>query len=181
VSDVWNQHERERVESRMRSMRKWRLAISVGTLTLGVVLVVAGNVLVGVLVGGLAIARLVMFSRFPVPGTRGQMNGFDAPERLWLRSHAGNELVIAAGVIGCRVDDLRDQFQRGRSIADVAAERSIDLRQVTAAIAADITARASDAERDGSLSHAAARHVHGVAPRFADRLVHGHRGDLRPR
>jgi hypothetical protein len=179
MSDVWNQPEREHVERRVHSMRRWRLAISVGALILGLVLVAAGNVLVGVVIGGLAAARLVMFSRFPVSGRRGWPNRLQAPERVWLRARARDEFVVASQVLGCRADELHAQFRGGRSIAKVAAERSIDAVQISAAIAADIRTKALDAERDGTLSHDAAQRVHNVAPGFADRLVHAHRGDFR--
>jgi hypothetical protein len=55
---------------RARSMRRWRLVISSVALALGVVLLATGHLLVGLVIGGLAAARLVMFARFPIPGPR---------------------------------------------------------------------------------------------------------------
>jgi hypothetical protein len=164
-------------EDRMRKMRRWRLVISAGGLVLGVILVAAGNTLVGVIIGGLAIARLVMFTRFSVPA-RGARAGMTTQDRQWLRAHAGEEFLVAARVLGCQGGELRDQFQQGRSIADVAAQRSIALDQVTTAIADDLAAKARDAEARGTLSAGDAQRIAQLAPRFADRIVRGHRGDF---
>jgi hypothetical protein len=166
------------VGDRFRSMRRWRLAISAGAVVLGTVLVLTGNVVVGLVIGGLAVARLVMFSRFPVAGMRGRPN-MSASDRQWFRARAREEFVVASGAIGCSIGELRDQFQGGRSIADVAAERSVDVNLVTAAIAADLTTKAIDAEQTGSISHDTVQRIHTVAPRFADRLVHRHGGNAR--
>jgi hypothetical protein len=45
-------------------MRRWRIAISTVAVVLGLVLVLTDHVLVGVVIGGLAAARLVMIARF---------------------------------------------------------------------------------------------------------------------
>jgi hypothetical protein len=63
------QHQDDRwtaFQQRTRSMRRWRLTISSVALALGLVLVATGHLLVGVVIGGLAAARLVMFARFSV-------------------------------------------------------------------------------------------------------------------
>jgi len=163
-------------DHRVRSMRRWRLAISAGALGLGAVLVATGHLLIGVVIGGLAVARFVMFSRFQVPSGRGRA-GLSATDRQWFRARARDEFLVASGVIGCPPGELRDEFQQGRSIADIAAERSVDVREVTAAITADVTRSALDAEQTGAMSHDTAQRIHALAPRFADRLVHRHRGD----
>src|SRR5581483_4943649 len=132
---------------------------------LGIVLVVVGNVIVGLVIGGLAAARLVMFSRFaPERHARTRMH---AEDRTWLRARARDELVVAARALGCRGEELREHFRSGRSIAEVATERSVDLAEVTSAIAADLRAKATDAERAGTLSHDGAQRVNDLAPRFA--------------
>jgi hypothetical protein len=163
--------QRREVGDRLRSMRRWRLVISVVAVALGVVLVLIGNVVVGLVIGGLAAARLVLFSRFPVGAVRGRPN-MSASDRQWFRDRAREEFFVAAGVIGCSVGELRDEFQGGRSIADVAAERSVDVHQVTAAIAADLTTKALAALGTGAISQDTVTRIHVVAPRFADRLVH---------
>lgn len=60
-------------QQRARSMRRWRIGISSAAVVLGGVLAVTGHVLVGAVIGGLAVARLVMFARFrPGVGRRRQ-------------------------------------------------------------------------------------------------------------
>jgi hypothetical protein len=165
-------------EDRMRSMRRWRLAINSAGLAFGVILVATGNTLIGLVIGGLAAARLVMFTRFSVPERRSRTS-MTTQNRGWLRAQARDEVLVAAGVIGCPPAEMRARFQQGSTIADVAAERSVSLDHVTTAIAADLTAKAHAAEVTGALSHDDAERVQKLAPRFADRLVHGHRGDFR--
>lgn len=163
------------VEGRMRSMRRWRVAISVGTLVVATVLLLSGNVLIGVLIGGLAIARLVMFSRFPVV-RRGARPTLDGNTRGWLRAQARDEVLVASGVMGCAPGEVRQQLQHRKSIAEIAAARGIAVEQVSAAIAADLTTKATAAEQAGTLTPDAAAGVRAQAPRFADGLIHRRRG-----
>jgi len=164
-------------EDRMRSMRRWRLAINSAGLALGVILVATGHTLVGLVIGGLAAARLVMFTRFSYPD-RGAPTGMTTQNRGWLRAQARDEVLVAAGAIGCPPAEMRERLQQGRSIADVSAERSVSLEQVTTAITADLAAKARAAEATGALSHDDAARVQKLAPRFADRFVHRQRGDF---
>jgi hypothetical protein len=169
--------QRTALEKRVRSMRRWRLAISSAGLVLGVVLVLTGKTLVGVIIGGLAAARLVMFARFAF-SHRGRPRRLNADERDWLRTQARNEFLVAAQVVGCPARELRHHFAQGKSIADIATERSVALPNVIAAIAADLAAKARDASAMGTLSENDAQRIRDLAPRIADRLVHGHRGDF---
>jgi len=169
--------QRTALEKRVRSMRRWRLAISSAGLVLGVVLVLTGKTLVGVIIGGLAAARLVMFARFAF-SHRGRPRGINADERDWLRRQARDEFLVAAQVVGCPARELRQHFAQGKSIADVATELSVALAKVTAAIAADLAAKARDASTMGTLSDNDAQRIQDLAPRVADRLVHGRRGDF---
>lgn len=77
-------------EDRMRSMRRWRLAINSAGLALGVILLATGHTLVGLVIGGLAAARLVMFTRFSFPD-RGARMGMTTQNRGWLRAQAPDE------------------------------------------------------------------------------------------
>jgi hypothetical protein len=47
----------------MESFWRWRWALAALGLVLAVVLIAAGNVVVGVLIGAMAIVRIVMFSK----------------------------------------------------------------------------------------------------------------------
>jgi hypothetical protein len=172
--------QRTAFEKRMRSMRRWRMAIAVGGLVLGVVLVATGNVLIGVIVGGLAVARLVMFSRFPVGGGRGRGGraSGNPSDRQWLRAQARDEFLVAARVIGCSPQELQNAFQQGKSVAEFAAERSVPVENVTTAVAADLDLKARNAAATGTMSETDAQRMHERAPQFAQRMVYGHRGDF---
>src|SRR5689334_19964178 len=98
------------LENRVRSMRRWRVAISTVGLVLGVVLVASGNTLAGVIIGGLAAARLVMFSRPAFRHQGGRMR-ISARDRDWLREHARDEVLVAAQVVGCSARELWNHFE----------------------------------------------------------------------
>lgn len=170
--------ERTGFETRMRSMRRWRMAIAAGGLVLGVVLVAMGNVLIGVIVGGLAVARLVMFSRFSTGRRRGGRTRVNPSDRGWLRAQARDEFLVAAQVIGCPPRELRDAFQQGKSVAEIASERSVPVENVTTAVAADLDLRARNAAAAGTMSQSDAQRIHELAPQFAQRMVYGHRGEF---
>ncbi len=173
--------QRTAFEQRMRSMRRWRMAIAAGGLVLGVVLVVTGNAVIGVIVAGLAIARLVMFSRFTTGrrggGGRGRAH-VNPSDRNWLREQARDEFLVAAQVIGCAPRELRDAFQHGKSVAEFATERSVPVENVTTAVAADLDLRARNAAAAGTMSPSDAQRIHELAPQFAQRMVNGHRGEF---
>ena len=177
VNDVTTGSDpRAELGNRMRSMRRWRLVIGIGSVVLGLVLLATGHVLIGGLVAGLAAARLVMLSRMPM----GRHQGPATPAlRGWLRAQVPDEMRVAAGVIGCGADELRDHVRRGGSIAELAAERSVDPQQVIAAIEADLVTRAQGAVGTGVLPAQDATRVASVAPRVASRIVHGRRA-VRP-
>jgi DNA-binding CsgD family transcriptional regulator len=161
----------------MRSMRRWRLVISAGGLVLGIVLVAMGNVLVGVIVGGLAVARLVMFSRMPARHQGGRTR-VDPSGGGWVRAQARDEVLVAAQVVGCTGRELWARFEQGKSIAEIAAERSIAVESITNAVAADLELRARNAAAAGTLSQDDAQRIHEDAPRFAQRLIYVHRDEL---
>lgn len=75
-------------QQRARSMRRWRIGISGAAVVLGVVLLATGHVLVGAVIGGLAVARLVMFARFRPGGGR---------HRQWLEARSGRTGVGTPG------------------------------------------------------------------------------------
>ena len=87
---------------------------------------------------------------------------------------------MAAAVMGIPADALRDQFEQGRSIAEVVAGGSTDLDDVIHAIIQDLVAKLHQAVGHGSLSEQDAREIEMITPHWATRLVHGHRGDFRP-
>lgn len=79
-------------------------------------------------------------------GGRGMPGGFGL----------GASLTTIATTLGVTESDLTTAFQAGRSVADVAAEKNIDLATVTAAIVAEQKTALQQAVTDGRLTQAQA-------------------------
>jgi len=170
--------------SRTRSTRRLRLLLMAGGVILGSVLIMNGQTLIGAVVAGLAVVRLLaMFGpgRRMGPGRTTARRRTDASVRArqWLRSHARDEFVIAAARIGVAPSELRDAFQQGRSIAETATAHQVDVDTVIDAIDADLTMRLQQATSDRTISDHDAHDIATITHRWATRLVHGHRGEFR--
>jgi hypothetical protein len=163
--------------STMRTIR-WVL-VGLG-LTAGVVLVAGGNTLVGVVIGTLALVRLVLVvgqarRRRTLPGRPG---GSSDDAFSVLRSLAHGQFEVAARAIGVSPADVRVDFARGRSIAEIAAGRGVPAQTVINAVAADASVTLDRAVADGEMTPSAAAHVKARLPLWATRLVNRRRGDL---
>lgn len=148
----------------------------------GVLLLATGHVLLGVIIGGLAVLRLVLMlgmlrqrRQFRALG-RGRRSG-EAPPVL--RTLPRGQFEVAAGAIGVPSSELRIEFAKGRSIAEVAGAEGVPVDAVVAAVVADASAKVDRAVADGQTPPAMAARIKGRLPQWATRLVHGHRGELR--
>ena len=65
-------------------------------------------------------------------------------------------LDAAAGALGLTEDQLRTELQGGKSIADVAKEKNVDLQKVSDAVLATAKTEAAKAVADGKLTQAQA-------------------------
>ena len=171
-------------ESRVRSTRRLRLVLMAGGLILGSVLIMNGQTLIGAVIAGLAIVRLLAvfgLGRRTGLGRNTARMRIDASvsARQWLRSHAGDEFVVAAAAIGVAPSELRDTFQQGRSIAETATVHQVDVDAVIDAIAVDLATRLDGAVADGNVSAHDAHDIATITHQWATRLVHGHRDDFR--
>lgn len=107
----------------------------------------------------------------------------------------GADLDAAAEALGTTEDDLRDALGDGKSLADVAGERNVDVQRVIDALVASATARIDDKVADGDLEAADATELKEDLPERVTELVnrdggarpgghghgHGHgRGGPRP-
>jgi polyhydroxyalkanoate synthesis regulator phasin len=75
------------------------------------------------------------------------------------RGHGGRigaGLDAAATAIGVTEDELRQALQDGKSIADVAAEKNVDVQEVIDALVADAKTRLDEAVDEGRLTQAEA-------------------------
>ena len=89
--------------------------------------------------------------------------------------------LVRAGAIGARPCDVRIEFAKGRSIAEVATARGVPVDTVVAAVVADASAKLDRAVADGQTTALAADRFKTRLPRWATRMVHGRRGDMNSR
>jgi len=181
-------HRRDTFESRVRSTRRLRLVLMSGGLIIGSVLIMNGQTLIGVLIAGLAIIRFMAVfglgvgrGRRATVGRRATPMPADASVRArqWLRGHAHDEFTVAATAIGVPSSELRDAFQQGQSIAEIATAHTTNVDTVINAIDTDLTAQLHQAVREDTVSEHDARDIETITHRWATRLVHGHRGEFR--
>jgi hypothetical protein len=178
------ERRRSDFESRMRSTRRLRLLLMAGGLILGFALIMNGQTLIGAVIGGLAVVRLLAvfgLGRGTGLGRRATHISSDASvqARQWLRGHARDEFAVAAARIGVPPSELRDTFQQGRSIAETATVHQVDVDAVIDAIAVDLATQLDGAVADGTVSAHDAHDIATITHQWATRLVHGHRDDFR--
>jgi hypothetical protein len=164
------------------SLRTFRWVIIGFGLVAGALLLADGELLLGAVIGGLALLRLVLMlmvqrrrRQFRSAATTGPGSG--APPIL--RTLARGQFEVAAGAIGVAPSDLRVEFARGRSIAEVAGAHGVPVETVVAAVVADATAKIDRSVADGKTPPRAAARIKPRLPAWATRMVHGHRGELR--
>src|SRR5207248_945357 len=166
------------------SLRTFRWAMVALGLGAGAVLLATGNTVVGVVVGGLALVRLLFL--LSIERRMHQLHAVRAAPRQdpsatvgaypLLRSLARGQFEVAAGAIGISPCDVRVEFARGRSIAEIAAAHAVPVERVVAAVVADASAKLDLAVADGQTTRGAAERFKTRLPRWANRLVHRHRG-----
>jgi hypothetical protein len=164
-------------------LRTLRWAIVGLGLAAGALLVATGHVLLGALLGGFALLRLAL-----VLGMEGRRRQFrmarttsvdGAPPVL--RTLARGQFEVTAAAIGIPSQELRIEFAKGQSIAEVAGARGVPLERVVAAVVADASAKVDRAVADGEAAPGAADRIKTRLPHWATRMVNGHRGELRTR
>ena len=168
----------------LSSPRTFRWVMVTLGLSAGALLVATGNPVVGLVIGGLALVRLVFLismerrrRRFRDRVRPGRAGG-DYPV---LRSLARGQFEVAAGAIGTSASDVRIEFANGHSIAEVATAHGVPVESVVAAVVADAAAKLDRAVADGTTTRFAADRFAARLPQWATRLVNGHRSDLRAR
>jgi hypothetical protein len=167
----------------LSSPRTFRWVMATLGLGAGALLVAGGNPVVGIVLGGLALVRLVLLVSLERRRRRFRDRAFPDPDGdgPLLRSLARGQFEVAAGAIGASPSDLRIEFANGRSIAEVATARGVAVESVVAAVVADAASKLDRAVAEGRTTHFAADRFKARLPRWATRLVNGHRGDIRAR
>lgn len=93
----------------------------------------------------------------------------------------GVALDTAAEALGMSEADLRQALRDGSSIADVAAERNVDVKKVIDALVAEATARIDDEVADGDLAADRAAELKEDLEERITNLVNREGGFRRPR
>jgi predicted DNA-binding protein YlxM (UPF0122 family) len=83
------------------------------------------------------------------PGGPGMRGGFDIGRGLWGPSGG---LDAAAEVLGMETDDLMAELRDGRTLAEIAEEKGVDLQTVKDAMIAQMEQALQEAEEEGSLT-----------------------------
>jgi hypothetical protein len=165
------------------SFRTFRWVMVALGLAAGVLLLVTGNTLVGAVIGVLALVRLAFLVSIERRRRR-QLRGVGGGSRPGggeyplLRSLARGQFEVAAGAIGTSPSDVRIEFANGRSIAEVAGAHGVPVETVVAAVVADASEKLDRAVADGHTTRFAADQLKSRLPRWATRMVYGHRGDF---
>ena len=168
----------------LTTLRTLRWVILALGLVAGVFLLATGHVVIGVVIGGLAVLRLVL-----VLGLQRQRRQFRTMARTgpsgdahpMVRTLARGQFEVAATAIGIPPCDLRIEFAKGRSIAEVASAHTVPVDTVVAAVVADASAKVDRAVASGETKPGAAARIKSRLPQWATRMVNGHRGELRVR
>jgi hypothetical protein len=112
----------------------------------------------------------------PQPGVSSAAS--DAPTGRPLSGLARSEFLVAAGVIGMAPRQMRDAYDRGSSLAEMAATNGVPLERVVNAIVGDASLKVDDAVSQGTMNPRFAARFKSRLPVWADRIVNHHKRDL---
>jgi hypothetical protein len=93
---------------------------------------------------------------------------------------ARSEFLVAAGVIGMAPAQMRDAYDRGSSLAEMAVRNGVPLERVLNAIVGDAGSKIDDAVARGTMNPRRAVRFKSRLPIWGDRLVNHHKHDLQP-
>lgn len=99
---------------------------------------------------------------FPPFGRRG-FGHFGFGRGGFFGMKGGFELSSVAKALNMPVADLISELQAGKTIADVAKEKNVDLAQVKASVLSDLKARLDQAVQNGNLTQARADEIYNLA------------------
>ena len=88
---------------------------------------------------------------------------------------------MAAVKIGVSLTQLRNDFDQGKSIAEIATASGVSEDSVINAIVADMSARIDQAKTEGRVSADLAAQAKSRLPMWVARLANGHKGEFRRR
>jgi hypothetical protein len=92
----------------------------------------------------------------------------------------GPGLDAAAKALGVDASELRSDLQSGKTLADVAKDKGVDVQKVIDALVADMQSHLADAVSNGRLTQAQADEMKAHATERATAIVNGERPDGPP-
>ncbi len=157
----------------------FRWVMVTGSVAIAAVLLLRGDHLLGLLIGGLAVVRVAFLlssvrRRRAVSPAAGTGAG-----RAVLRRLARSEFAVAGTVLGWGPGQVGAAFDQGRSLAEMATQQGVPLQRVVDAIVADALAKINMGMADGTITPERGGDATRRLPVWAGRLVHVHKGDLR--
>jgi hypothetical protein len=141
----------------------------------GVILLAAGETLIGGVLVAMAAVRIVLLvsmqhgrrsASSPAAG-----NGRRGRGRPMLQRLASMELDVAATAIGVAPDALRQAVDDGRSIAELAADAGVPSDRVVDAVVRDANTKVDLAVADGRIASDRASMLRNRLPTWAEQLV----------
>ena len=141
----------------------------------GVILLAAGETLIGGLLVAMATVRIVLLvsmqRRMRSSSQSRGMNGRPGGGRQMLQRLAGMELDVAATAIGVAPDVLRRAVDDGRPISTLAADAGVSSDRVVDAVVLDANAKVDRAVADGRIAADRASMLRTRLPNWAEQLV----------
>jgi hypothetical protein len=150
-----------------------------GSLAIAAVLLARGNDVLGLLIGGLAVVRVVYLLAVTRSRRAPRSPHGAGPVLDVLRGMARSEFVVAAGVIGLEPAAVRRAFDQGSSLAELATGAGVPVDRVVNAVVRDASAKLDQDVTNGRLTGPRADQAKARLPTWASRLVNFHKGDPR--
>jgi hypothetical protein len=169
--------------SGLRWLRVLRWVLVAGAAAIALILILRKDYVLGILIGAMAMLRLTLLvgtrrrRTYGGPAGAGGASGSPGPGRF-LPGLARSEFIVAAGVIGMDLIQMRQSYDQGRSLAEMAAGMGVPLDRVVRAIVSDAGAKIDDAVARGVIPERRGARFKSRLPVWADRLVEHRRRDF---
>jgi hypothetical protein len=186
------------IRRRMRLVRVLRWVLVAASLALATVLLLRRDYVVGFLIAGLVVVRVAILvgtagrgrpyrrgsrvsaQQAGMPATPGVASPTAQSGGRPLAGLARSEFLVAAGVIGMAPAQMSLAYNRGSSLAEMAAGNGVPLERVLNAIVGDAGSKIDDAVARGTMNPRRAVRFKSRLPVWGERLVNHHKHDLQP-
>jgi hypothetical protein len=161
------------------SLRIFRWVMVAGSLAIAAVLLARGNDVLGLLIGALAIVRVVYLLLLVRRRRAFRPSHSAGPVREVLRGLVRSEFKVAAGIIGLDPAQVRRAFDEGRSLGELARSAGVPVERVVDAVVIDASGKIDEGVAEGRVTRERALQAKARLPMWANRLVNLHKGDAR--